>query len=304
MRYPLHLACLTWAAIGLGAEAEVIRRVVPDMPALELRSAGKLNLKLVPECSALWASPSQPGVFWTLSDSGNKPVIVPIRADGSAVMTPKGYWGAVALKGATNTDWEAITGDAMGNMVVGDVGNNVSRRKELGLYLFKEPPPGATEVTDVRKVTFAWPDQAAFPDPELAHDCEAMFLLRGKLYLLTKHRRDTLTDLWRADIPAVGDRATLTKLARFDVGGMVTDACLSPDLRRLAILTYRNVWVFEVPAAGEDFFHAPAWHAPIAPPMLSFQVEGCAWTDNGHLLLGSEQGDLFRIALTDLREAK
>lgn len=304
MRIAFHLACLTWALVGLGAEAEVIRREVPDMPALELRSAGRLNLKVVPECSALWASPSQPGVFWTLSDSGAKPAITPIRADGALVPVAKGFWGSVALKGAANVDWEALTGDEAGNMIVGDVGNNVSRRKELAFYLFKEPAPGVTEVTDVRKVTFAWPDQSAFPDPELAHDCEAMFLLRGKLYLLTKHRRDTLTVLWRADIPASGERATLTKLARFDVGGMVTDACLSPDRKRLAILTYRNVWVFDVPAAGEDFFHAPALHAPIAPPMLSWQVEGCSWLDAGHLLVGSEQGDLFRIALTDLREVK
>ena len=304
MRLTLHLACLTWAALVVGAEPEVIRRQVPDMPTLELKSAGKLNLKLVAEWSALWASPSQPGVFWTLSDSGAKPAITPIRADGTMVPVGKSFWGAVTLKGATNVDWEAISGDAAGNMIVGDVGNNVSRRKELAFYLFKEPAPGVTEVTDVRKVTFVWPDQASFPDPELSHDCEAMFLLRGKLYLLTKHRRDTLTDLWRADIPAAGDRATLTKLARFDVGGMVTDACLSPDQKHLAILTYRNVWVFDVPALGEDFFRAPALHAPISPPMLSFQVEGCTWVDAGHLLLGSEQGDLFRVALTDLRAAK
>jgi hypothetical protein len=304
MRFSLYLACLTWAAIGMGAELEVIRRVVPDMPTVELKSTGKLNLKLVSECSALWASPSLPGVFWTLSDSGAKPAITPIRADGSLVMTPKGYWGGVTLKGTVNTDWEAITGDPAGNVIVGDVGNNVSRRKELAFYLFKEPKLGGTEVTEIRKVTFAWPDQTAFPDPELSHDCEAMFLLRGKLYLLTKHRRDTLTDLWRADIPPTGDRATLTKLARFDVGGMVTDACVSPDQKRLAILTYRNIWVFELPATGEDFFHAPALHAPISPPMLSWQVEGCSWVDSGHLLVGSEQGDLYRIALTDLREVK
>lgn len=304
MRFPLHLACLTWAAFGWGAEPDVIRREVPEMPALDLRTTGKLNLKLVPECSALWASPAHPGVFWTLADSGAKPTLVPVRADGSMVPVGKSFWGAVTLKGATNTDWEAIAGDAAGNLVVGDVGNNVSRRKELALYLFKEPAAGVTEVAEVRRVAFAWPDQTAFPDPDLAHDCEAMFLLRGKLYLLTKHRRDTLTDLWRADLPATGDRATLTKLARFDVGGMVTDACVSPDQKRLAVLTYRNVWVFDLPAIGEDFFRAPALHAPIAPPMLSFQVEGCAWLDAGHLLLGSEQGDLFRVALTDLRAVK
>jgi hypothetical protein len=304
MRLTLQLACLTWATLGLGTELEVIRRAVSEMPAIELKSAGKLNLKLVPECSALWASQGHRGVLWTLSDSGNKPAIVPIRADGSAVITPKGLWGAVKLQGATNVDWEAMTGDAAGNMIVGDVGNNVSLRKELRFYLFKEPAPGVTEVTELRKVTFVWPDQTAFPDPELSHDCEAIFLLRGKIYLLTKHRRDTLTDLWRAEIPATGERATLTKLARFDAGGMVTDACVSPDQKRLAILTYRNVWVFDVPTIGEDFFHAPALYAPISPPTLSWQVEGCSWVDSGHLLIGSEQGDLFRIALTDLREAK
>ena len=136
------------------------------MPSIELKSVGKLNLKLVPECSALWVSPSQPGVFWTLADSGAKSAIIPIRADGTLVPVAKSFWGAVMLKGATNVDWEAITGDTAGTMVVGDVGNNVSRRKELAFYLFKEPKPGVTEVTEVRKVTFAWPDQTAFPDPK------------------------------------------------------------------------------------------------------------------------------------------
>jgi hypothetical protein len=303
MRTSLLLAGLVWAAVGSCAEPAVQRRETAEGPALALRASGKLDPKLVPECSALFPSRRHPGVFWTLSDSGAKPVLVPVRADGSKVFTAKGYAQGVALAGATNVDWEALAGDDEGNLIVGDVGNNVSRRKELAFYLCAEPAPDAASVP-VRKVTFAWPDQTAFPDPELAHDCEAMFLLRGKLYLLTKHRRDTLTDLWRADIPATGERATLTKLARFDIGGMVTDACLSPDRTRLAVLTYRNVWVFDLPATGEDFFRGRAVHATLSPPVLSFQLEGCAWADASNLLLGSEQGDLFRVPLGELREVK
>jgi len=303
MRTSLLLAGLVWAAVGSCAEPAVQRRETAEGPALALRASGKLDPKLVPECSALFPSRRQPGVFWTLSDSGAKPVLVPVRADGSKVFTAKGYAQGVALAGATNVDWEALAGDDEGNLIVGDVGNNVSRRKELAFYLCAEPAPDAASVP-VRKITFAWPDQTAFPDPELAHDCEAMFLLRGKLYLLTKHRRDTLTDLWRADLPATGDRATLTKLARFDIGGMVTDACLSPDRTRLAVLTYRNVWVFDLPATGEDFFRGRAVQATLSPPVLSFQLEGCAWVDSSNLLLGSEQGDLFRVSLGELREVK
>lgn len=303
MRIPLLLAGLAWAATASGVEPPVQRREPAEGAALSLRASGKLDPKLVPECSALWPSRRQPGVFWTLSDSGAKPVLVPVRADGSKVFTAKGYAQGVALAGATNVDWEALTGDDEGNLIVGDVGNNVSRRKELAFYLCPEPAPEAESVP-ARKVTFAWPDQTAFPDPELAHDCEAMFFLRGRLYLFTKHRRDTLTDLWRADIPAAGGRATLTKVARFDIGGMVTDACLSPDRSRLAVLTYRNVWVFDLPATGEDFFRGRALYAPLSPPVLSFQLEGCAWVDSAHLLLGSEQGDMFRLPLTQLREVK
>ena len=303
MRTTLLLTGLAWAAVASCAEPVVQRREVAEGAALSLRTAGKLDPKLVPECSALWPSRRQPGLFWTLSDSGAKAVLVPVRADGSKVFTPKGYAQGVTLTGATNVDWEALTGDDEGNLIVGDVGNNVSRRKELAFYVCPEPAADAESVP-ARKIAFAWPDQTAFPDPELAHDCEAMFFLRGKLYLFTKHRRDTLTDLWRADIPAAGGRATLNKLARFDIGGMVTDACLSPDRTRLAVLTYRNVWVFDLPAVGEDFFRGRAVHATLSPPVLSFQLEGCAWADPAHLLIGSEQGDLFRVALADLREAK
>jgi len=303
MRALVVLALVGWGAV-VGAEPPVLRREVQPMPSLPLRRVGRMDPALVPECSALWPSPTMPGVFWTLSDSGSAARIVPLRADGARVAGPRGPWDGPTLRGAVNVDWEAIAGDERGMMVVGDVGNNLSRRKELACYFFAEPPAGATEVAEVRKVAFAWPDQTAFPDPELARDCEAMFLLRGRLYLLTKHRRDTLTDLWRADVPAAGDRASLVKLARFDVGGMVTDASLSPDRTRLAVLTYRSVWVFDLPPTGEDFFGGRALHAPLSPPLFSFQLEGCAWGGRDHLIVGSEQGDLFRIDLSQLREAR
>lgn len=296
-----RLALLTalFATVLLAhAEPAVVRRVPPVLAPLELKASGKLDLKLVPECSALWASPVYPGVFWTLSDSGNKPMIVPVRSDGATFPAAKG----VTLRGVANVDWEALTGDRAGNMVVGDVGNNVSRRRELAFYFFKEPLPTAVEITDFRKVTFTWPDQTAFPDPELNHDCEAMFLWRGQLYLLTKHRRDTLTDLWRAEIAPGATTAVLTKLARFDAGGMVTDAAISPDGTQLAILTYRLIWVVTLPAAGEDIFHGKMLAAPLTPPLLSWQVEGCSWLDGQTLLLGAEQGDLFRVPLKNLGE--
>ena len=284
-------------------EVALRTKEVPEMDPLVLKPQAKIDLKVIPECSALWASLKHPGIFWTLSDSGNPPHIVPIKADGTFPITPAGLWNHVVLKGAVNHDWEALTGDAT-RMMVCDVGNNVSRRKELQIYVFPEPELGAAEVTNFKKYTFSWPDQKVFPDPDLAHDCEAAFIWQQKLYLLTKHRRDTLTDFWRIDLPAQGDKAVATKLYRFDAHGMVTDAALSPDGKKLAVLTYRMLWVLTLPTQGEDIFAGPAWVAPLAPPLTSWQLEGCAWLNSQKLLLGSEQGDLYQVPLSDLREAK
>ena len=283
-----------------GGEVPVVVCEVQEMDAFQLQASAKVDKKLVPECSALWASQQNPGVFWTLSDSGNKPEIVPIRSDGSLAWGNKG----ITIKGAKNNDWEAITGDAEGNMVVADVGNNIYNRRQLNLYLFKEPSAQNPEVAEVKTLSFTWPDQKEFPDPELKHDCESVFKVKGNIYFLTKHRRDTLTELWRLDIPKANEQASLTKIAQFDAKGMVTDASVSPDGKSLAILTYRAIWVITLPLAGENIFNGPMSYAPLSPPVLSWQIEGCAWLDAQTLLVGSEQGDLFKIPLSALKPVK
>ncbi len=288
-------------ALTLGAgEVSVIVREVPEMDALQLQTCAKVDKKLVPECSALWASQQNPGVFWTLSDSGNKPEIIPLRSDGTLAWGTKG----ITIKGAKNYDWEALTGDAEGNMVVADVGNNISNRRQLNLYLFKEPSAKNLEVAEVKTISFIWPDQKEFPDSELKHDCESVFKIRGNIYFLTKHRRDTFTELWRIDIPKLNEQAQLTKIGQFDAKGMVTDASVSPDGKSLAILTYRAVWVITLPVTGENIFDGSMVYAPLSPPVLSWQIEGCAWLDAQTLLVGSEQRDLFKIPLSALKPVK
>jgi hypothetical protein len=291
----LLLAVTLW-----GGEVPVVVREVQEMDAFQLQASAKVDKKLVPECSALWASQQNPGVFWMLSDSGNKPEVIPVRSNGSLAWGTKG----ITIKGTTNYDWEALTGDADGNMVVADVGNNISNRRQLNLYLFKEPSAQNPEVSEVKTVSFIWPDQKEFPDSELKHDCESVFKIRGNIYFLTKHRRDTFTELWRIDIPKSNEQAKLTKLAQFDAKGMVTDASVSPDGKSLAILTYRAVWVIALPATGENFFDGSMSYTPLSPPLLSWQIEGCAWLDAQTLLVGSEQGDLFKIPLTVLKPVK
>lgn len=304
MQHPLSLLLLAASALaGVPVLAPPLTRAEP----LVLRQAGGLDREAVPECSAILASPTQERLLWTLSDSDGPARLVPIRPSGLIAVppgTPVGFGGkrylGVDVAGVRNLDWEALAADGAGNLILGDVGNNLSRRRELLLYIIPEPTLGATSVTPSRRITFTWPDQVEFPDPEQAHDCEALFWYRGKLHLLTKHRRDTHSHLWRAEIPTTANRAFLTQVGAFDAHGMVTDASVSPDGKHLAVLTYRLLWVFDLSRTPENPLSAPALARPIQAPISQWQLEGCGWLDNETLLLGAEEGGLFRVKLDEL----
>lgn len=299
---PTFLCC-----VSLAAAPHVLKPAVTRTEALVLSQVGTMDREAVPECSALLASQTQERLFWTISDSDGPARLVPIRPSGLVAMSPgttplfggKKYLG-VEIAGVRNLDWEALTSDGAGNLILGDVGNNLSRRRELVLYVIPEPLPGTPSVSPARRLTFAWPDQTEFPDPELSHDCEAIFWYKGKLHLMTKHRRDTHSRLWRAEISPSVNRAYLTLVGAYDAHGMVTDASISPDGRRLAVLTYRMLWVFDLAAKPDNPLSAPAVARPIDPPVGQWQLEGCAWSDNETLLLGAEQGGLFRVKVSDL----
>ena len=300
---------LFYAVTVLAADPSLLRPAITDTRPLVLQTVGALDRQAVPECSALLLSPTQDRVLWAISDSDGPVRLVPIRPSGltaqpvakseSASGTTTKYLG-VEVVGVKNLDWEALASDGAGNLIIGDVGNNLSRRRELLFYFVPEPLLGAVSVTPSRRLSFTWPDQVDFPDPDQRHDCEAMFWYRGKLHLLTKHRRDTESVLWRVEIPAVSTKAYLSRVAAFDAHGMVTDASLSPNGKFLAILTYRMLWIFDVSKTPENPLAGQAWARPIQLPVSQWQVEGCAWLDNEALLLGSEEGGLFRVKLEDL----
>lgn len=302
-----RLLSLVFLSAPLLGGPVVLTPAVTRQDPLVLKSSGSLDRDAVPECSALLASTTQERVIWTLSDSDGPTRLVAVRPSGLVALPPtagpsfglKKYLG-VDVVGARNLDWEALASDGAGNLILGDVGNNLSRRRELFLYVIPEPTVGATTVTPSRRLTFTWPDQLEFPDPEQSHDCEAMFWYRGKLHLLTKHRRDTQSRLWRAEIPTTASRAYLSPVGAFDAHGMVTDASVSPDGRHLAVLTYRLLWVFDLSRKPENPLSGPALARPLQPPMSQWQLEGCAWLDNETLILGAEEGGLFQVKLQEL----
>jgi hypothetical protein len=251
------------------------------------------------ESSGLVASRQHPGVLWTHADSGAPPELFAIDDQGQLI-------GRFRIEGAHNVDWEDVAIDDAGHLFVGDIGNNESRRRDLVVYEIREPDPAdangdeEASVPVEAKVHYRFPDQTGFPSSIPNFDAESLFWWDGTLYLLSKHRADTRTTLYR--FPSLDGRAevVLEKIGDFDLGGgdlqfggMATAADITPDGRVLAVLSYHAVFLFEAPAEGDDYLAAPLKKIDLKMMTLK-QCEALAWVGED-LIITNETGRVFRL---------
>lgn len=274
--------------------------VVPASPiAIRLQAPAELT-----ENSAATLSVTQPGVFFTVNDSGHEPLLFAFDSTGAS----RGVW---RVTGAKNQDWEAAsTGPcsvggsdaarfAQACVYIGETGNNNARRPTRAIYRVREP---AAEAAGFRgelapaKVVYRYPDQP--------HDVEAMYVApNGDLYLITKRQ---LRDATRRRRPALVFKlpasawsgsalvtATLVDSLPIVPGSaplrQITDAALSPDARHVAVRTYAQVYVFSADSATGriDASVPPSVCNVIA--LERWQGEGVAWYGrSGKLLLTAE----------------
>jgi hypothetical protein len=253
-----------------------------------LKPDGQISPSLVKECSGMVQSLRYNGIFWVLGDGGSGAAIVPVTAGGK--LAP-GWSGPVAVTGCKNFDWEDLALDDRGNLIIADVGNNSGRRKQLMLHFTPEPRPGVRSVVPTRSLPVHYADQKeASPD----YDCEAVFSAGGRIYLLTKHRSDNRTRLYRLEGDSPKRSNPLRLVDSFEIGGMVTAADASPNGKLVAVLTYTALWVFEYDRATGSIFRKSVRKTP----MFAWQAEAVAWDGNDSLVVGNEQGQLFRVALS------
>ena len=214
-------------------------------PAPDHWQVSEIQDRKIGESSGLARSRRHPGVFWTHNDSGDSARFFAIDASGNVL-------AEFAVDGASHEDWEDIAIDDDGFLYLGDVGNNSNDRDDLVVYRVAEPDPAAGDghVGVERRLRFAYADQGELGDRgRMNFDSEAIFSRAGQVYIFTKHRSDTATQLYRLD-PEVSALQQLEPIARFDLGGEIegflgntTAADLSPDGSRLALLTYRGVFL-------------------------------------------------------------
>lgn len=265
--------------------------------AITLEPVGRIAFSRIEEPSAMEKSGRFADTYWTLNDSGGGPWIFAIRASGEIVKPDRAReYKGIRVSTATNIDWEDMTLDDRGNLYIADCGNNGSRRRNLAVYLLPEPDPLQTErATALRKIPFSYPDQHEFPPGKKDFDAEAVFWTRGHLHLLTKHRSDTLSRLYRFDKLDPARNNPLTLVDSFDAGGMVTAADASDDGSLLAILTYHHIWLIELPSQGRALLQGRKYRLPIR----AGQCEGICFSGD-RLLISNEQRDIFAVPLAEI----
>lgn len=281
----------------------------PDYPpsvALPARSPVKLRLvaKLGPgpakENSGIVRSRTRDDLFWMQNDSGDEPRVYPIRASGENYQsTREPQSPGVLVGGAINVDWEDIAVDADGYLILPDLGNNDNDRRDLVLYYLYEPSPLASRTTVAKKVFVHYPDQPSFPAPRdnFNFDCEAVFTVGNTVHLLTKHRSDQRTKLYRLD-QALPDRSNpLTLVGQFDTQGQAVAADCSADGLRLVVATYEKLWLFERSSQEKAFFAGRISWAPYDAE----QVEAVCFADDNTLYLADEnRAEVYAVEIADL----
>lgn len=256
-----------------------------------LKPEGRMDEALVPECSGLVQSLRYSGIFWALSDSRGPQTIVPVTSNGKLA---RGWSGPVRVEGWKNYDWEDLALDGEGNLIIADTGNNLGTRKQLMLHFVREPKPGTKSVKPSRTLRVHYEDQrAASPD----YDCEAVFVAGGRIYFLTKHRTDSRTRLYRLAGESTKSSNPLRFVDSYDIGGMVTAADTSPDGKRVAVLTYTALWIFDYEAKSGGIFRGGIRKLPI----FAWQAEAVAFDGNNSVVIGNEEGQLFRVGLDELK---
>jgi hypothetical protein len=281
-------------------------------------SSASIKLQARPqlvENSAVTLSHAQPGVFFTINDSGNEPLLFALDTTGA----DRGMW---RVQGATNVDWEAASvgpcslGTTADSTIaprecvyIGDVGDNQAKRKSRVIYQVVEPtaqPAGFTGSVEAKALRYRYSDGP--------HDVEAMYVApNGDTYLLTKRRlanangglrRSLVFQLRRSDwgtdstvvaqlvdsLPIVPGSAPMRH---------VTDAALSPDGRHLAVRTYAQIYVFATDSiTGRVTGAIPPAVCNIIP-LESSPGEGVAWYGRTGKLMLTAEGQSLPLIVVD-----
>lgn len=256
--------------------------------------------KFIKEASAAEVTSASPDLVWTIEDQKNDNILFGFTKNGELKKE-------IRINNVKNNDWEDLTADDAGNIYIGDFGNNDNERQNLAIYKLNASDLAKDQADASEIVEFYYPEQTEFPakKKDRIYDSESFFIFNNKFYLFTKNRSskfDGTTSLYRVDNKP-GQRLPAKKISSFVTCDnfnhcAVTSAAMSPDKKKVAILSSDKVWIF-TDFKGDDFFSGKS-------QMIELdhftQKEGLTFESNDSLLITDEAAKkgksfLYRLQL-------
>ena len=185
-------------------------------------------------------------LIYSIEDSGNENEVTVMDTLGKITKT-------IVINNVENIDWEDLTFDAIGNLYIGDFGNNENVRKDLAIYKINQSDLQNERIDVAFKVTFDYPEQSDYPpkNKDLLFDVEGFFEYKNHFYLFTKNRSkgfDGTSYIYKIPNVAGHHHAQLIKtiLTCGDYHNCaITSAAISPDGLKFVLLSHSKIWLFE-----------------------------------------------------------
>jgi hypothetical protein len=238
--------------------------------------------------------------IWSHNDSGGEAALYAFDTTGKLLRT-------LSIQNAANVDWEDLTQDKQGNFYIGDFGNNTNSRTDLRIYKIPNPEQITGNTASAQVIQFTYADQRLFPPPPAAqnYDMEALIAFRDSLYLFSKNRTEPPTGYTKVyRLPATPGRYVAALVDSFYTGAgassnnWITSAAISPDQKRMVLLSNDKVWIFS--NFKESAFFSGN-HTSVALPIT--QKESICFAGNqevyisDELALGIIGGRLYALTL-------
>ena len=262
------------------------------------------------ENSVAVMSRRNPGVFYSMNDSDNEPLVFALDTTGA----DRGVW---RVTNATNIDWESASLGPCGAsqhaatcLYIGDTGDNDAVYSSRAIYRTPEPP--AANAPDFNGELAA--EKLAFVYSDGPRDVEAMYVApNGDAFLISKRPlrardrglRPSL--VYRLPASAWGSAAQVVAQLVDSLSivpgsaplRVVTDASLSPNGRRLAVRTYGQVFVYATDSATGRVDHSVAPSVCNIVPLGEEQGEGITWIDDGGRFVFTSEGGSSPLVLAN-----
>lgn len=205
----------------------------------------------------------RPDTVWVHNDSGHQPWLYAIDRQGRVL-------GQAAVHEVRNRDWEDLASfvwKGRSYLVIGDLGDNLARHREVRLHIVPEPRLQANRVVEkqvrpIGTITFTYPDGPRDAEALAADPAGHRFLVlskregRPQIYSVPMGLEPKRSPLVAQPV-AVWETPSLTvrlfsraPVAAPLIASMPTAMDLAPDGRSLLVLDYSRVWwVRFVPAS-------------------------------------------------------